>query len=471
MARRRSSRSGIALAIACVAAIVGAFWQADVAVPVSAAALIVYIAGEYRRTPRVGQGLAAVAAMAAILVAAFAPDPLSVLRRAAAMACLLAAFVTAMNFLREVAQTSPLIKRCGQHILAQPPRRRYGGLTIAGNLFGILTAFGVINLLGVMIVRANSLASAGGDEAVRLARERRSMLALLRGFGHTAQWSPVAVPFAVIASGYPDLAWVDILPLGMASAALLIALGWLMDTATGPRGAGPAPPAAGTVPQWTVHIGLAGLIVTLFAILLAVDGLIQKSFIVAAILTVPGFAMGWIALQFARLGGRRAVALAGRRLRRIVLVRFAGQRLETTVLASAGFLGAVIAATMDAGQITAFVARSEVAPVVIPLAAIWLVIGLGHIGLTPVVSTALIVAAISDPEAFGVPLVLFAVAVLGAWGLTQQSSPFNIPPLLVGRMVGRSSHVVGQRWNGPYFLIGAVVHSAWIYVVFTLWPA
>jgi hypothetical protein len=468
-----SMRSGSALALACVAAVLARLTEAGVSTAcllAASAALCLYIAIELPRTAGFGRVLACAAVAAAALVLALHETPWPILRRALAVGTLLAAFVTAMNLLRETAQTSALIKRCGQHILRQPPRWRYGALSLSGNLFGILAAFGVINLFGVMIRRANTLTAAGGDEALRQRRERRSMLAILRGFGHTAQWSPVAIPFAVVSSGYPEVAWLDILPLGLATALLLISLGWLMDAATVPRATAAAPPGDGRSIRWTVHLRLAALILLLFCLLLAADAAIGRSFIVAAVIVMPGFALCWIAVQYTRFGRRRALAATARRARRIVLANFADQRLETTIIACASFVGALIAGVVDTDTIAAGVEALQLSPLAIAIAAVWLIVILGHVGLTPVLVVAVLVAVIDRPEAFGIPVVAFAIAVLGAWGLTQQSSPFNIPVLLAARLVGRSPQLVGQRWNGAYTLAGALLHSAWVYAIFLLWP-
>ena len=467
MAKRSSMLSGYALAVGCVAAIAAEFSHNDIVLVIASAAIATYIGREFRRTPILGKAIATVAAIAIVLVMLFTPEPAKILHRGFSVGTLLTVFVVAMNLLREAAQTSRLIRRSGQHILAQPPHRRYGALTIAGNLFGVLTAFGVVNLLGVMIVRA-SRAGGQGDARGVDASERRAMLAILRGFGNTALWSPVAVPFAVVATGYPGLRWLDILPLGVTTAALLLFVGWIVDAASnrGEATSVAAEPVA--LASWTVHLRLAMLIASLFVLLLTVDALIGRRFIVAAVVAVPVFAACWIGSQRFRFGPRRAAAAVGRRMQRVIVRNFASQRLETTVLACAGFLGAIIAATANPDTIAAWIRESGMPTAAIAIGVIWLIMALGHIGVTPVVVTALLIASVPEPEALGMSTILFAVTLLGAWGLTQQSSPLNIPVLIAGQLLGRSSHVVGQRWNGPYAIIGGIVHSIWIYGLYAL---
>ena len=73
-----------------------------------------------------------------------------------------AAFFLALTTLRDAAETSPLVRRCGQHLVAQPPGRRYAALTAGGHVFGITLSYGAIELLAAMVMRANTLEAAGG---------------------------------------------------------------------------------------------------------------------------------------------------------------------------------------------------------------------------------------------------------------------------------------------------------------------
>lgn len=100
-----------------------------------------------------------------------------------------AAFFLALTTLRDAAETSPLVRRCGHHLVAQPPGRRYAALTAGGHLFGITLSYGAIELLGAMVMRANTLEAAGGSAEVRAIRSRRMLLAIYRGFSVMNCWT------------------------------------------------------------------------------------------------------------------------------------------------------------------------------------------------------------------------------------------------------------------------------------------
>ncbi len=78
------------------------------------------------------------------------------------------AFFLALSSLRDAAETSPLVRRCGRHLVAQPPGLRYAALTGRGHLFGVILSYDVIGLIGTMVMRANTM-QAAGDRLARTA--------------------------------------------------------------------------------------------------------------------------------------------------------------------------------------------------------------------------------------------------------------------------------------------------------------
>ena len=88
-----------------------------------------------------------------------AADPLALFLAGWRRGASYGAFFFALTTLRDAAETSPLVRRCGQHLVAQPPGRRYAALTGGGHLFGIILSYGAIELLAAMVMRANTAGS------------------------------------------------------------------------------------------------------------------------------------------------------------------------------------------------------------------------------------------------------------------------------------------------------------------------
>jgi hypothetical protein len=123
---------------------------------------------------------------AAVSGLAASAHPASLLLASGRRAAHYAVFFLALGVLRDAAETSPLVQRCGRHLVAQPAGARYAALTAGGHLFGIILSYGAIELLGGLVGQANR--ALGDDPATRL-RTRRMLMAIFRGFATMNCWS------------------------------------------------------------------------------------------------------------------------------------------------------------------------------------------------------------------------------------------------------------------------------------------
>jgi hypothetical protein len=170
-----------------------------------AAAAALFFVLELPRLAPIGRLFVLAIPASAILVVLYAAAPLATLERALASGLFLTSFIAALGTLRVAASASTLILRSGRHFLAQPPRRSYAILNVGASLAATVLLFGVINLFGAMISRA--------ADPIRHARPlRRAMLAVLRGYAAMPAWSPLALPFALLSVGYPNVDWFAALP-------------------------------------------------------------------------------------------------------------------------------------------------------------------------------------------------------------------------------------------------------------------
>src|SRR5690606_30980710 len=130
---------------------------------------------------------------------------------------------------------------------------------------------GVLSLLGLMIRQRNSLAAAGGNDELRQVRERRMLLALLRGFSATPLASPLSIAMAVLLSVLPGLEWVQLLLLGLTTAAILLTFGWVIDRITAPRHlAHLVPPTRGHRDPAAL-VGLVTLVLSVFGLAVVIE--------------------------------------------------------------------------------------------------------------------------------------------------------------------------------------------------------
>ncbi|MCC7428644.1 MAG: hypothetical protein IT557_17255 [Alphaproteobacteria bacterium] len=418
--------------------------------------ILAYIVLEARRLPREGYIMAAGFATIGAIALPFASDWSAAVRAGLDKAALYAGFTAAVGFLRGAAQTSPLVARCGAHLLAQPPGRRYGALAFGAHLYGVILTFGAVELLGAMVKRANTLAAAGGDPAVQRLRERRMLNAVYRGFVTTTHWSPLTVMLAVVLGQLPMLSWREVVPQGFASAMALTLLGWAIDRASAARRATRAGPRPESPDRWTVHIPVFFLVLAVFALGAAIEQALRVSMVVGVMIAVPSVTAAWLLQQARAEGGGPAAALAatGRRLVRHAVAIFPAQRMEILVLGGAGFVGALVGAAVSAGAAARLAGSLAAAPLGVALAIPFLVAALGQVAVNPILSVTMLGAVLGDPRAWGLDPRQLAYAYTAGWCMATSSSPYVAVAVIMGRLTGTSAFRAASIGNAGYTLAG-----------------
>lgn len=388
------------------------------------------------------------------------------------------AFFLALTTLRDAAETSRLVRRCGAHLVAQPPGRRYAALTSGGHLFGIILSYGSIELLASMVTRANTLEAAGGSEDVRQLRARRMLMAIYRGFCVMNCWSPLNLMTAVVSTAVPEAPMRLLMPFAFVVSLGMAALGWLEDRlSTARRATGGGARPVSTEP-WSIHlriVALVGLVMLLAELGSAALGI---SLVTGVTLMVPMVALGWVLVQLrrypalGRFGGnmralRRLPGLLRRRGMRF-LWRVPHFRSEATVLAGSGFMGVAIGGSLPATGIAPLLVHLP--PIMVPLLVPAVLIVTGQLGLNPVAVVALFGAAIPHPAALGVPPAALAFACMLGWGLAINMTPMSASAITTARWARVSPWTVSTRWNTAFTLSALLLAWAAIALLFLLWP-
>ncbi len=437
-------------------------------------AILLFLLIEFRRQRAYARAvfLGLVALGLAGVVASAHPIPLFLAgwRRGAGYA----AFFLALSALRDAAETSPLVRRCGRHLVAQPPGRRYAALTAGGYIFGVILSYGAIELLGAMVARANTLAAAG-SQATRRIRGRRMLMAIYRGFALMNCWSPLNIMTAVVSTAVPSAPMRLLLPIAFVVSLGLLALGWVDDRLHAARlslrgGARPE-----TEERWAIHLRVVALVALVMVVSELSAALLRVSLVTAVTLVVPLVGLAWIGLQarpLARRGrpglaARRVLAMLRRRLDRFLL-RVPGFRGEATVLAASGFMGVALGGALPAHGLASAVA--VLPPLVLPLLVPLLLIGTGQLGLNPVGVVALIGAALPDPAALGVPPAVLAFACMLGWGVGVGMTPMSASAITTARWAGVSPWTVSTVWNGPFTVAAVLVSWIAIAALWAVWP-
>lgn len=414
--------------------------------------MLAYLALEFRNQKPFGRRLGIIMLVVGIAALASLDQPWPAAAQALRRAAAYGAFFLALGFLRDAAETSPLVRRCGMDLVEQPQSLRAAALACGAHLFGTILSYGAIELCGAMLSRTLKPDDAEG--------RRQGMMAAYRGFTTTTAWSPLNIGMAVILASVPGLDWTALVPRGfvyaMAALALAVWLGRSREVRSGPR------PRV----DWAAHLRLAGIVLLVFLCAWAIEAVFKVPLVVGVTAVLPPLALGWIFLQSrGRLSARlRAVGL---RFIGQVQARIPTYRAEATVLGGAGFAGVALAAAFPSAIAAGWFAAAGLPGLLVLCLVAPAMLAISQLGLNPIIAVLLLAAVLPPPAALGVTPTALGLAYLSGWAVSGAMTPMSASAITTARWIGTggtevSPYTVTNRWNLP-FGIGQIL-MAWIAV-------
>lgn len=402
------------------------------------------------------------AALASIFLLGMTPEPLATLETAFSRAIYFATFLVALAFLRLAAKHSLMVKRCGKLVVNQPPARRYGIISFAAYLFGTVLNFGVLHLLGQMIGKGNTLASAGGLTHVQEKRRQRMSLALLRGFSVLPLASPFSITMTLMLATIPDLHWLSLLPIGILTAALMILLGWGLDYVPNPKQAPTAALYTGPTLSWRPAWQFLGLVLMIFSLAALVEQQTSATLPLAIMLLSPLLGLIWMSWGYRRIGPYKALWGALGRIGRELPLEINALRSEISILSGACFFGVIVSDLLPHDTLIELVQALHLSGVPLTIATCALVTLLAQFGINPIASVTVIASTLTPAAAFGLSPELLALGLMCGWCLAMNSSPVSISALLISQTTDCLPKTLTHRWNGTYTLTAFIASSLWL---------
>lgn len=454
---RLLSVAGVALVTSLFATLLAEGFQVPYVRWVGVVGLLIGITLLAPSLPRPGKVFVAAAFILIIATFLMASDPWPIVRTALSRGAAFAGLMTALGLMREAAANSPLIRACGTHMIAQPPKLRYAALAAGGHLFGLILNLGALIMLSTMVMRG---ATGTTDPRLSDLRRRRALTAILRGFGTTSTWSPMAVTPTVVLSTLPMLKWADILPYTLTLMVLFLVVGWIFDNfetkhlvrALQSVAREPAP-----VGGWGQQVRLVGLVGIILACVIGAETVFHANVTTAVMIAAPPVGLVWMVVQSWR---RRGAWLLGLRIRRLILRRLPRESLETVMFSCSGMIGIMVAALIEPSWIIAV--TRPIPAVIVPIMVFWAVIAAGQFGISPVISVVVIGGALGGAGVVHVTPYALATALTAGWSLTTAWSHFTGSVLSVSRISGVPAPVVAHDWNGRYSMACAIAVTLFV---------
>jgi hypothetical protein len=435
----------------------GLGWARDI----SSAALLVYVALEAPKTAKGSRIMLSMGVLMSLAALVWSPAPAALLTRALNEASFLIGLFASLSLLRDAAESSPLIQRCGETMVRQPPGRRFLVLSIGSHLISLVLNFGSLSLLGTMVLKGNTLEAAGGDARIAAIRQQRMMTAVLRGFALMTVWSPLSVSFAVTQAVVHGVPWWRLLSIQVVLATLLMGLGWLMDRRAFPPHPGtPAP--VGDEPSWRPLGDLCLLVAAVVVASVAVAEVLGVRLVVGAMVVVPPASIVWLTVQHWHAGPLSAFSLALSRFAGRLTVSLPAFRNEVAMIGGAMYAGILAASFVPPEATAQAIAALHLPPVLLTIVLAWSVMLLAQLGVSQIVSVTLLGGALANLTHLGIQPLILASGLMAAWALSACSTIVGAAVLTVARLSDVETRTVARGWNGRFVLAGALLLALWM---------
>lgn len=362
-------------------------------------------------------------------------------------------FLTSLAVLRESASTSRLVRRCGEVLVDQPPGRRYLLMSVGSQLFGVMLNVGALNVLGNMVQRG--IQPGRTEEAQRIAgiRQKRMLIATLRGFSSALIWTPTSVTMLLVLSGIPDLTWEQYAPLGLLWSALFILLGAVLDRVSYPR----RNLGYGQGGSLTRLIPLVLLVALFPMIAFTLSRWTRFDLFAALLICAPFIGTAWIGLQYRRAGVRTAIRLLWRRLVRSYPLTFTGQRNEVALFASSGFIGVVLIPLIDPELVSQWLMWLNIGGAGVMVLVSLLILAFSFVGISAIVTVTVLLGVIQNMPELAIPPMVQASVIAITWALFAGASPFTASLRFISRFAGTAPFRFGVIWNGTFTVLVLLV--------------
>jgi hypothetical protein len=361
-------------------------------------------------------------------------------------------FLIALSLLKEAALTSNSVNLTGRALLQQQPVRRYALLTFASHLLGILMSVGAINLLGTMIHRSLLDNKDTVDARINSARQRRMMLAVVRGFCSIPLWAPTSVTITLLVTTIPELKWIDIIPYGLYLTLAILLFGIWLDHVQAPKHLRHLAPAiSNNLSDLKVSYPIAIVVIALAIVSGLLIYITSLRPIAAVLVSAPIVSTAWIFAQYHRKRNKlSAMRLTVRRFTKDIFFKLPLQRSEIVFFAGSVLIGRLLLTVLDIEWFAQQLAHLNITAALILILSSWIIFLAALLFINPMISVTLVAGALSQlPSVENMPITI-ALVMMVTWAVVIGSSPTTTSVRISAKITGITPFHMGIKWNGLY---------------------
>src|SRR6056297_210325 len=363
------------------------------------------------------------------------------LLKAASDAAFYSAFLGSLGMMQCLVRRFEVLRRIHDVLLGGKPILLYPKYALVSCGVATVLSFGMMNLLCGSL--SETLRERGITGESRLQRLRSVLISALRGFALVPLVAPTRLSVAILTRELPQLSWSQLLPYGLAAAALLILIGWVLEQRRFRKVSSERIAVEGWLPGTGRLLFLILLVFTVMAGLVATTGFKVS---VAAMLSVPTVTLVYMLWQERGLMP--------------VLKEGAGQawgmQNEMAIFAASAILGVALSAVIPADALAGLVDTGGGVFLVAVVGMLMLPM-FSMVGIIPITVLSVQAGLLPQLVAEGMELLPVAVALVIGFSLAMMLSPFGPSVMLLSRFGQISRWVVAFRWNGLFAVIALPV--------------
>ena len=364
-------------------------------------------------------------------------------------------FLIALSLLKEAALTSKSVNLTGLALLQQQPTKRYALLTFASHLLGILMSMGALNLLGTMTNRSIENNQQQLDPRITSARQRRMMLAILRGFCSIPLWAPTSVTITLLVTTIEQLQWVDIIPYGLYLTLALLLFGIGLDHLQAPKNLTHLVPSISNKLsdlKVSYPIGMVVIALTVVSSLLMYNTPLRP--ISAVLVAALCISIAWIFSQYHHQHTKtRALTLTIKRFSTDIFYNLPSQRSEIVFFAASILVGRLLLTVLDLDWITQQITLLNMSAALILIFSSWMIFIAALLYINPMISVTLVAGALAQLPMLETMPVNIALIMMVTWAVVIGSCPSTSSVRIGAKITGVTPLHLGIKWNGLYSVL------------------
>lgn len=382
--------------------------------------------------------------MLSVLLLPMVPLPLQALEKGLRIGALIASLLISVGLLSRASLRVERMRNLMVRLFQLPTHQRPLALGIASQFFG-----GFLGLAGLTAMMDIASQREAIPEAVKIA----DFGAISRGYAASSLWSPMYSNMSIVLGMYGDVRWIQVLPLALLVAALLIVLGVVLESLRHSQKYSPKGPAISALSVLRESLPILAAMLCFVVLMVCIS---ETLHLPISILIITGAPLVAWALNSAYMQRNQRKWKSGTQLIRQDLIQQRVMAGEVMLFIASGCAGVIFSQAIPLQWATAVAQLAGASAYLSVLLLIGGIVLLSSAAIHPMLS-AIVVGTMLSPDLLGLPSLLHVCTVLIGWGLAIIVTPFSVISLMAARFSGVPLLEISLKNNAVYLACAVAI--------------